>query len=132
MQALIVESNEPLGLVWQRHLERLDVAVTLATTTERALNHIQHRLFDVIVLDIVMPDGGALSVADLAQFRQPDANVVFVTNTTFFSDGSIFRHSANARAFLEAATPPDDLAAIVHHYGVSSPDREARQGRLQD
>ncbi len=127
MHALIVESDQSLGAMWSRHLERLNVQVTLATTGERALNLIQSMRFDVIVLDLVLQEGSALAIADLAQFRQPDANVVFVTNTTFFSDGSIFQHSANARAFIEAATPPDDLAAIVQHYGFSPRDRAVRR-----
>lgn len=123
MKCLIVESNEALGQLWTKHLIRLNVEVTLATTGERALNLIQSHAFDVIVLDLVLDEGSALAVADFAQFRQPEANVVFVTDTTFFSDGSIFRHSANARAFIESATPPDDLAAIVQHYGHISPAR---------
>lgn len=127
MNCLIVESNPALGQLWQRHLERLEVNVTVASTGERALSLIQAYPFDVIVLDLVLSEGSALAVADLAQFRQPDANVVFVTDTTFFSDGSIFQHSANARAFIESATPPDDLAAIVHHYGFTPPARVARR-----
>lgn len=125
MRALIVQRNADLGGVWKRHLERLDVDVTLVHTAARALNIIETTSFDVIVLDLVLTEGSALAVADLVQFRQPDANVVFVTDTTFFSDGSIFSHAANARAFMKTATPPKDLAAIVHYYGVSRPAREA-------
>ena len=72
------------------------------------------------MLDPVLTEDSALTVADFANFNQPRANVVFVTDTTFFSDGSIFAHCANARAFMETATPPDDLAAIVHHYGMDA------------
>ncbi len=125
MRALIAQSNLHLGTLWKRYLERLDVDVTLVLTGERALNVIQSTSFDVIVLDLVLREGSALAVADFAQFRQPDANVVFVTDTTFFSDGSIFHHSANARAFIKSATPPKDLAAIVHHYGITRHDRVA-------
>ncbi|WP_296424815.1 response regulator [Yoonia sp.] len=117
MRVLIVQSNANLGELWKRHLERLDANVVLVQTGARALNLIETTVFDVIVLDLVLREGSALTVADLAQFRQPDANVVFVTDTTFFSDGSIFRHSANARAFIETTTPAKDLAEIVHHYG---------------
>ena len=127
MNCLIVESNPALGQLWRRHLERLEVSVTVASTADRALSLIQVQQFDVIVLDLVLSEGGALAVADLAQFRQPEANVVFVTDTTFFSDVSIFQHSANARAFIESATPPDDLAAIVHHYGFTHLARAARR-----
>jgi CheY-like chemotaxis protein len=117
MRVLIVQSNELLGAVWQRHLERLGVATEVATTGTKAIGLIEAVNYDAIVLDLILGEGSALSVADVAYFRQPDANVIFVTDTTFFSDGSIFSHSAKARAFVEKATPPKDLAAIVQHYG---------------
>jgi CheY-like chemotaxis protein len=123
MRVLIVQSNQHLGQLWKRHLERLEAVVDHVQTGEAALELIETEALDVIVLDLVLSEGSALAVADFAQFRQPHANVVFVTDTTFFSDGSIFHHSANARAFIETATPPDDLAAIVEHYGNSSPAR---------
>ncbi len=125
MRVLIVQSNLHLGQLWKRHLERLDAVVDHVQTGEAALDLIETEALDVIVLDLVLAEGSALAVADFAQFRQPNANVVFVTDTTFFSDGSIFHHSANARAFIESATPPDDLVAIVEHYGSPSPDRGA-------
>lgn len=127
MRVLIVQSKKNLGELWKRHLERLDAHVTHVQTGDQALAAIDKEIFDVIVLDLVLSEGSALTVADLAQFRQPQANVVFVTDTTFFSDGSIFNHSPNARAFVESATPPRDLAAIVHHYGSPTPDRAADQ-----
>ncbi len=123
MRVLIVQSNADLGQIWRRHLERLHAIVTVVLTGAQALSLIEADTFDVIVLDLVLEEGSALTVADFAQFRQPDANVVFVTDTTFFSDGSIFNHSANARAFIQTATPPQDLAAIVHYYGSPSPAR---------
>lgn len=132
MRALIVESDKQRGLDWQHYLRGLDVDTTLATSGSQALTLIETRVFDVIVLNLVLAEGGALAVADLAFFRQPDANVVFVTDTTFFSDGSIFRHSANARAFIEARTPPEDVAAIVHHYGSKRPAHAARQDQFAD
>lgn len=127
MRALIVQRNENLGGVWQRHLERLEVEVTLVQSAESALNLIAVESFDVIVLDLMPVEVGALAVADLVRFRQPRANIVFVTDTTFFSDGSIFNYAANARAFVKTATPPQDLAAIVHHYGTTAHDHAARR-----
>ena len=127
MRTLIVQSNYELGQVWARHLERLGADVLHVTTGEGALNAIQDKYFDVIVLDLVLTQGSALTVADYANFTCPDANVVFVTDTTFFSDGSIFAHSSNARAFVETATPPTDLAAIVMHYGQDASRAHAAQ-----
>lgn len=125
MYVLIIHSNGGLAAIWQRHLELLDAQVTQARTSAAALEMLETISFDAIVLDVMLDGYSALAVADMAQFRQPWANVVFVTDTTVFSDGSIFGYSGNARAFLQTATPPDDLAAIVHHYGSLSPDRAA-------
>ncbi len=117
MRVLIVQSNPGLSNLWARHLVRLGALVDQASTADGAIAFLQADKFDVIVLDLVLQDGSALTVADFANFSMPHANVVFVTDTTFFSDGSIFAHSANARAFLKTATPPADLAEIVCHYG---------------
>ncbi|MGJ8622674.1 MAG: hypothetical protein ACSHW1_07840 [Yoonia sp.] len=132
MQVLIVESNPLLGNEWGRYLKKLGADFVLAPTGDDAFRLINARSFDVIVLNLVLGGGSALAIADLAFFRQPDANVVFVTDTTVFSDGSIFRHSANARAFIEARTPAKDLAEIVHHYGVTSRGHVARQDQMAD
>lgn len=117
MRVLIVESNPELGRLWQRHLERQGSEVTLAATQEDAVVVLQQSTVDVIVLDLVLEQGSAFAVADFASYRQPDASVIFVTNTTFFSDGSIFALMPNARAFVQSETPPADLAAMVEHYG---------------
>lgn len=74
--------------------------------------------YDIIVLDLVLDNGSALAVADFASYRRPDARVIFVTNTSFFSDGSIFAHSPNACAYVQSETPPEDLAAMVEHYAA--------------
>ncbi len=118
MLVLIVESNENLGRIWLRHLERLGFDVTLATTQKQAIDILREKDVAVIVLDLVLEDGSAFAIADFASYRQPDARVVFVTNTTFFSDGSIFQHIPNACAFLQSETPPQDLAAMVQHYAT--------------
>lgn len=117
MRVLIVQSNAELSNVWARYLVRLGAVVAQVETGSAALALLQTDCFDVIVLDLVLREGSALTIADFANFNMPRANVVFVTDTTFFSDGSIFSHSANARAFVETRTPPKDLAEIVHYYG---------------
>jgi DNA-binding NtrC family response regulator len=118
MNVLIVESNPDLGGLWQAHVERLCKGnVALATNQQDAIALIMRRSWDIIVLDLVIDGGSAMAVSDFASYRQPDAKVIFVTNTTFFSDGSIFNHCANACAFLPTTTLPEDLANLVAHYG---------------
>lgn len=113
---LIVQSSEPLAAIWARHLRRLSCKVWTADDADTAIDLIQNNEFRVIVLDLVLRKGSALAVSDLASYRCPDAKVIFVTNTSFFSDGSIFQLCNNACAFLPCATEPQDLACMVDHY----------------
>ncbi|EPX77261.1 hypothetical protein thalar_02983 [Litoreibacter arenae DSM 19593] len=42
--------------------------------------------------------------------------MVFVTSSSFFSDGSIFRYMPNACAMVPSSTLPADLAAVVEYH----------------
>ncbi|MEO1733278.1 MAG: response regulator [Pseudomonadota bacterium] len=118
MNVLIVEAKPELGFIWQRHLMRQGADVEVAHSQERAIVALHTRCYDIIVLDLVLPGGSALAVADFASYRRPQARVIFVTNTSFFSDGSIFAHSPNACAYVQSEAPPEDLAAMVAHYAA--------------
>ena len=117
MRVLIVESQPTLGTLWKDHLERHQMSVDLVTSQSEAIRYLQIQAPDIIILNLVIEDGSALAVADYASYRLPDVRVIFVTNTTFFSDGSIFSHAHNACAFLPSGTPPEDIVAMVEHYG---------------
>lgn len=116
MDVLIVESQPELGLLWKRHLERSGMTVAHVDGQESAIEYLTSYSPEIIILDLVLESGNALVISDFASFRHPDSRVIFVTDTTFFSDGSIFSHAQNACAYLQSNTPPEDLAALVEHY----------------
>jgi len=120
MDVLIVESQPELGNLWKSCLERNGLEVALATNQSQAFSALSSFDYGIIILDLILADGQALAIADYASFRRPDARIIFVTNTSFFSDGSIFELSSNACAFVQSATPPEDLASMVHHYANAS------------
>jgi len=119
MTVLIVESKPELGKLWKRHMERQGAIVTLAQTQDQAIVRLYQQDFDIILLDLVITHGSALAIADFASYRRPGARVIFVTNTSFFSDGSIFAHSPNACAYVQSGTPPEDLAEMAMHYAAT-------------
>lgn len=116
MKVLIVESNLDRGLLWKRYIEGQGAIVTQASSQQDAIIALCGGDFDVIVLDVVLDDGSALAVADFASYRRPEARVIFVTDTSVFSDGSIFAHATNACAFVQSGAPPEDLVAMVEHH----------------
>lgn len=118
MNVLIVESEADLAQLWKRHLCRQGASVAIAQSQAQAIALLSHQDVDVVVLDLVISGGSAFAVADYASFRRPETRVIFVTSTSFFSDGSIFAHCVNACAYLRTNTPPEDLVAMVEHYGA--------------
>lgn len=119
MKVLIVESCSELAQLWFRYIERQGANVHIAGSEAEAVEWLRGHEVDIIVLDLVLDHGSAFAVADYASYSHPSARVIFVTDTTFFSDGSIFQHIPNACAFLPSDTAPEDLAAVVDHYGVA-------------
>lgn len=116
MRVLIIESDPNLGLLWSRHIERLGAQVELARSQMAAMDAIRDRAHDVLVLDLALTIGSAFAVADFASYFRPSCKVIFVTSTSFFSDGSIFAFMANACALIPLATRPEDMAALVEHH----------------
>lgn len=116
MKVIIVEQNQNLGLLWQRHLERNSIEVILAGGYKNALACLHDTAMDLVILDFVLDDGSPLDLADYVNYRYPNTPVIFVSNSAFFSDGSIFQHVQNARAFITKDVNPEDLTAMVEHY----------------
>ncbi|MFP7569785.1 response regulator [Marivita sp. S2033] len=116
MNVLIVQNKPTLGQMWQRHLHRHGHVADIAIDQDAAIEMLSEKFYPIIILDVVLNNGSAIAVADYASYRHPNAKVIFVTNSSFFSDGSIFQLCSNACAFVPIATQPDDLAAMVEHY----------------
>lgn len=117
---LIVENDRALGNVWKSHLERSGNRVELRVDQDSAIETLQDHRFDVVVLNVLLRGGSAFVISDEVRSHQPDTPVIFVNNTGFFADGSIFALSPNARAYVRPDTPPEDLTAMVEHYARSA------------
>ena len=118
MRVLIVEANEALGQLWSRYLCREGFSAKWVDSSDIALTTLSVEEFSVLIVNSNLPKNSALVVSDYAAYRWPDTQVIFVTGSSFFSDGSIFQHSPNARAFVPPTTTPDDLAAMVSFFAV--------------
>ena len=119
MRVLIIEENPDLGKVWRRHLQRLGYDVDLAVNQVDAVQILSDSPVDIIVLDLILKQGSAIAIADYASYRHPETKIIFVTNSSFFSDGSIFQHIPNACAMMPMEMRPEDLGALVEHYGAT-------------
>ncbi|WP_328590494.1 hypothetical protein [Mesobaculum littorinae] len=117
MKILIVASELALAQLWSAHLGRVAGAeVRIVDSQDSAIQALQFEDFDAVVLDLGLTRGSPMAVSDFVSYRLPDMPVIPVTPSSFFSDGSVFRHIPNAATSLNSRTPPGDLAAIVAHY----------------
>lgn len=131
MKVLIVEHDRDLADVWAGFLTRQGLACTIATDAREARAALRATAFGALVLDTALPGGEAFEVADFATYRDPDIPIIAVTARDFFSDGTIFELIPNARGLLRAPLKPEDMAALVEHYGgrhESARRREASGG----
>ncbi|MEM7751991.1 MAG: hypothetical protein AAF230_01175 [Pseudomonadota bacterium] len=117
---LIVASNLKLSDVWARHLKRQHQDVHVVTSQDEAVDFLCENSAEVVVLDVMLEDGSAIAIADFASYRHPNTRIVFVTRSSFFSDGSLFQHIPNTAAIIPELTNPTDLAEIVAYHGRAS------------
>lgn len=119
MHVLIIQGKQALATLWERHLHRLGVSVHIATDDASAREALHTQTFNLIIADVVLNGDYTLPLCDLAQYRQPQARVLFATASSFFSDGSLFTLVPNACAVLHSDARPDDIAAVAAHYATN-------------
>lgn len=121
IEVLIVEHVASIAEVWSAFLRREGAICTIVSNAEAAFQALRLRSYAAVVLDMELPRGEALEIADFASYRIPEVPIIAVSARGFFSDSMIFDLVPNARGLLR--TPPrlDDMAAMVHHYGARHP-----------
>jgi CheY-like chemotaxis protein len=114
-RALVVDDHEPTRLLIARILEQeLDVQVTLAATCEVALRIAHKQLFDVILLDLLMPGIGGFDVLKLIRSESANIETPVVVVSVLDDQDSIDRCMAlKAHAFVTKPVNRMVLTAIV-------------------
>ncbi len=121
IDVLIVEHVDAIAELWSAFLRREGAICTIVSNAEAAYDALRLRPYAAVVLDMELPRGEALEIADFASYRIPEVPIIAVSARGFFSDSMIFDLVPNARGLLRAPPRLDDMAAMVHHYGIRSP-----------
>lgn len=120
MHILMVEDQPELASIWAASLRRTGARVTIAPSQDVAIRFLQRDFAEIVILNLGLSRGSPLAVADYASYRHPTTKIIPVTSDTFFSDGSVFAHVPNTCTSLARSASPDDVAAIVEHYGMAA------------
>lgn len=76
---LIIEDNAPLTVAYQEYLRDEPCQVTYVDTGTDALNYIQHKVPDAILLDLSLPDMNGMEILKYIYQQQLPIAVVIVT-----------------------------------------------------
>jgi DNA-binding NtrC family response regulator len=78
---LLVDDDDGLRSVLERTLNARGYAVTGVSDRNTALDVLHHQTFDVVLLDIALPDGNGLAILDLLKQPHLASRVIVLTGT---------------------------------------------------
>jgi excisionase family DNA binding protein len=76
---LVVDDDESLQNLFKVFLRKIGFSRVVVGTVKEALAAIEKQKFDLIFLDLKLPDGPADDVYDAAKEQQPDSPIVIIT-----------------------------------------------------
>src|SRR5438552_10008996 len=110
LSLLVVEDERPLARLWASELERL-VDATLAHSLDEARQRLRGRSFEVILLDLNLPDGSGLELlAEVSSRADETAVIILTANADLNSAIAALRHGA-----YDYLTKPCRIAELEQH-----------------
>jgi len=83
---LLVEDDTNLGIVLADFLEMNEYSVTLATDGISGMEFFKNGIYDLCILDVMLPYKDGFSLADEIKKRSPEIPVIFLTAKTMEKD----------------------------------------------
>lgn len=83
---LLVEDDRTLSEMLARHLAQNGYHATLAYTEEEAVTKVRNLKFDLVLLDITLPDGNGFAVCEEIRQISIDTRIIFLTAKDLESD----------------------------------------------
>ena len=113
---LVVDDNEAVRLVASEMLKRLEFDVTCVGSGPEALATLQETSFDIVLLDIGMPEMSGIEAYDHLREFAPVQNVVFMTG---YSKEEITGLDDERTWILPKPFTMDDLTKVLADVSLS-------------
>ena len=111
----IVEDRESLRRLMERVLSQEGFRVSAVESVAHARPLFQRHGFDLVITDLMLPDGDGLEVLEMSRSCLPETPVVVLTAFGTVSK-AVEAMKRGASDFLEKPLEIDDLLALVHHH----------------
>ncbi|MDX1518690.1 MAG: ATP-binding protein [Gammaproteobacteria bacterium] len=131
LDILVGEDNRTNQKVIQKILERGEHKVTIVENGELALDELEHRDFDLIILDMQMPVMGGIEAAKLYRMMYPDKKQVPVLVLTANATTEAVREveEAGLDAYLSKPVEPQKLLDTITTLIETRSDRDSGEKR---
>jgi CheY-like chemotaxis protein len=120
MNVLIVDDEPEIREIYQYTLMRDGYASVTRDSGNEAIAYLEHNTPDVIVTDLLMPNGSGMQVIDEAKRR--DIPVVIVTGFNGAYEGVL---PPNARVLQKGGSEIDALGAVLRELKDAARSRRA-------
>lgn len=119
MKILVVDDDLALRRLWTEVFSEAGHETLNAADAGTARELIMTHRFDVIVLDLHLGNESGLSVALLANYYNPDCNVIMITGSALFPKGELFEMVPSLSTVLRKPVAIDELLAVTEHRALA-------------
>ncbi len=116
MKIVVLEDDPSLLFALTQVLEESGHVVFAAKNILEATDFLIDVAPDLLLLDLMIGEATSIQVADLAGFRAPNAEVVYLTGSNRFPNGELFGLSSNASWVLRKPINFYELQAMLEHF----------------
>ncbi|KIN67406.1 response regulator [Sulfitobacter donghicola] len=120
MKILILEDDSALRFALTEILEDAGHLAFAAASIPAACEILNQVTPDLLLLDLMIGPIASIQVADLAGYRAPGAEVIYVTGSNKFPNGELFQLSRNASWVLRKPVDFRELKSIIAHFDNAS------------
>ena len=114
MDILIVEDDFYHARRYATALENIGAQCEVSGTLQDAMAMVLRTRYDLIIMDLFLPDGNTISLSDYVRMRYPDTAQLSVTGSSVFACGE-HADTMNIDYLLRKPVKIDELVEISRH-----------------
>jgi len=120
LRLLYVEDMEPNRFVMKAMVRPWQVQLSQADSGRKALEILANQSFDLVLMDIQMPEMDGVETLQQIRVRNADWNTPVVAFTAHAQESDVARYKSHGFAdVLTKPAGPDVLKAFLHQYVVN-------------
>lgn len=120
LKVLVLEDDPALRFALSEVLEDCGHLAYAAGDIPAACEILNQVAPDLLLLDLMIGPVDSIQVADLAGYRFPDAEIIYLTGSNKYPNGELLQMSSNASWVLRKPIDFAELKAMLEHIERSS------------